>query len=94
MVSYLSSLTVQTGPIQNQAVVVQCGKGYDEEKIRPRREDTKEKLLCLNLKFNGGGHLGDSVVKHLTLGFSSGHDLGVLGSSPVFGLHIQGRESA
>ena len=38
--------------------------------------------FCI-IKFQG--HLGDSLVKCLTLGLSSGLDLGVVSSSPVLG---------
>ena len=41
----------------------------------------------------GGGHLVGQLVERLTLGFSSGHNLRVLGSSLTLGSLLQG-ESA
>ena len=51
-------------------------------------------LLEDNNGKKGGGHLGGSVVKRMTLGFSSGHDLTAHGFEPHIGLRADSVEPA
>ena len=65
--------------------------------VAPQGEGSTLKPLVVLLPFQKGclqGHLVAQLVKHLTLGSGSGHDLRVLGSSPMSGSTLSGRESA
>ena len=53
----------------------------------------KRLMSELILKITAEGHPGGFFVKHLTLGWSSGHDLRVMKSSPTSGSMLSGESS-